>query len=472
MFRSIAINTIVSFGARIIGVVLGFFVLAITTRALGIQGFGLYSTALSWAYLFTFIADLGLYNLLTKEIGHLEGKEEKNITSLIISLRLISLAISLGVGIIVSLPFTTLLGVSTQAIVLASLMYGFLSLSQVLMGVFQKYLHMEWPALSEITGRSFMLLGLVALLYVNALPSDYHIFLLFPALAALLALLLNVRGARRFIRFTFAFDAKEWKHLFATTFPIGAAIILTAVYFKLDTLFIAFFRSQTEVGLYNAAYRILENLIFFPAAFVGILMPHLSRTALTDKKGFNTFFQYAFDILLIISLPLVCGIIFEAPRIIGLIAGEEFIAASGALVILAFATGIIFFSTLFSQALIALDLQKYLLWVYGFAALMNVTLNFFIVPLYGYIGAAVTTLWTEALVAFLMVRMVEQKTPLVVRFVRFFPTLGATLVMGVFLAFTQMELFMSIPLAIFIYGVALWMARGVRSQEIKELLTP
>lgn len=470
MFRKIAINTVISFGARVVGVILGFFVLGITTRALGKEGFGLYSTALSWAYIFSFIADLGLYNFLTKEIAQAPDYKEEYIVGNVFALRAVSLIGALGAGIIVALIVPWNLGVSIGAIAIASVMYAFLSLSQLLMAVFQKHLRMERPALAEIVGRLFVFLVLAVAIYGYHASLNYHIFLLLPALAAIMGFALNVWGMRRLAALAPRIDRTYWKHIVKATLPIGVSIMLTGVYFKLDTLFVAFFRGQVEVGLYTAAYRILENLIFFPAVFVGILMPPLSRFALADKKKFSDFFQGAFDILLIATFPLMIGVSLKAGGIIRLLEGADFAPAAHSLQILAFAIGMIFFSTLFSQALIALGLQKTLLKVYGIAAIANVIANFFIIPRFGYIGASVTTLWTEALVSMVMISILEKYLPLRLRFSRFLPVAFATLVMSAVLVVWQGNVVISIFVAMAVYALCLWAARGISVKEVREII--
>lgn len=472
MFRDVALNVTLSFGGRIIAAGLGLFSLALTTRLLGAEGFGLYSTALAWAYIFSFFADLGLYSLMVREVSRASGEEEKYVASHIFTLRLVSLFVFLGMGIVIALLSPWTFGLTTFAITLASLQYLFLSTSQVLMGIFQKYLRMGAPAIADIAGRIVVVSALLFLLYVNPMVVQYQTILFIGAIGAGVISFITILRARRLVLFRLALDISYWKELLTHTFPIALSIILTAFYFKLDTLFIAFFRSQGEVGLYNGAYRILENMIFFPAAFVGILMPQLSRFALENRARFISLFQGIFDILLIITFPLTLGLVFESKAIMDLIGGSEFIAASRALEALALGMFMIFFGSLFSQGLIALGEQKRLAWIYFGGAAFNIIANFFIVPLWGYVGAAVTTLFTEALVTVLMMRAIESTISFTIRFSRLIPCATAALAMAGVLYVTDLPLLLSAALAIGVYGSALWMSGGVTKEDLTLLIQP
>lgn len=470
MFRRIAIHTIISFGARIIGVVLGFFSLGLTTRLLGAQGFGLYSTALTWAYLVSFLADLGLYSLLVREVSRVKEHEEREVVSHIFTLRLVSLLLFLGIALITAWWYPDAFGVSLLALTLASVQYFFLSLSQVLMGVFQKHLKMEWVALAEIVGRSVSVLGLLYLFYYAPQAAHYEMILLVFNVGSGILLCINIASAQKFIPFTLAFSAPYWKSLLRQASPIALSIILTTLYFKLDTLFIGYFRNQHEVGLYNAAYRLLENLIAFPAMFVGVLMPQLSQSALTDKSTFIRMFQGAFEVIAIIAFPLMVGIWWESGDIIALIAGPEFAASSRVLVILGVAMGMIYLGSLFSNALIALNMQRSLAWIYFWGAAFNITANIVVVPIWGFIGAGVTTLLTEALVSILMARHLEATLLTRLRFGRFTSIIIASIALALFLQFTTLPIVWSILLGVAIYGLVLVATGGISRQDIRMII--
>jgi len=470
MFKKIALNTIISFATRILGVVIGIISFILTARLLGRQGLGLYSTALTWAYLISLAADLGLYNVLVRSVARSHGTKEEHIISNILTLRLVSLLFFLGTTIILSLFFPHLFLVSTLALTLASMQYFLLSVSQALMGIFQKYLRLDLAAVAEIAGRLVTLGGLAYLFYVRPDLHTYEIVLFAFVVGSSVLLAINIVSARRFVRLSLAVDISYWKELLRQMLPLTLSIIFTAIYFKSDTLFIAYFRNAQEVGLYKGAYQLLENLITFPAMFVGVLMPQFSQFAVVDREKFKQLFQGAFEALLMLTIPLVVAIAMKAESIMAFVGGGDFLASAGVLKILGLAIGLIYFGSLFSNALIALDLARYLTIVSLAGALFNVIANVLIIPRWGYIGAGVTTFLTEGLVTVLMIVYLERKLTMRLRFNRLAPILVATALMALFLLVAHVGIIVSVLGGMVVYVLALWAMGGLSLKELSLLM--
>lgn len=467
MLRKITINTIISFVSRIIGVILSFFSLGLVTRFLGPSKFGLYSTALTIMYIISFIADFGLYSLTVRELGRCSTKEEEeNIFSHIFTIRLVSfiLFFSIGLGIVFLLGLE--FEVSRSALLIAALFYALMGFNQLFMGVFQKHLALTRPSINENVGRIIIFGGLAYLFFLKPLQADYVAVLIIYTAGTAYFFLANILQARKMISFRLSIDWKYWRHLLRQALPMALAVIFTALYFKMDTLYIAHFRGQEEVGLYNAAYKLLETLIFFPSLLVGVLMPELSRLALVDKERFKNMFQGVFDIILLGVIPLIAVLYIEAGPIMMLIAGKGFEGSANALGILAFGTGIIFFGALFSNALLALNLQKRLAFIYGIGAAFNIIANLLIVPYWGYIGAAVTTLFTEAIVTIFMVLQLEGTLFMRLRFRRNVPLLFSSAILILFLLFSHLPFIISILGGMILYGICLFATGAVTKKEI------
>src|SRR3972149_7355124 len=99
LYQKIAYNVLISLGARVVGTALALFTIGLTTRYLGKEGFGEYSIALAFLYIFNSLADLGFYNILVREISK-PGTDEREIVSNVFTLRTLSLFLILGLGVI------------------------------------------------------------------------------------------------------------------------------------------------------------------------------------------------------------------------------------------------------------------------------------------------------------------------------------------------------------------------------------
>jgi len=447
MYKKIALNTIISVATRVVGTILALFSIGFITRHLGQGGFGEYSTILAYLYIFGVIADLGLYSLMLREISR-PGAEEKKIASNIFTIRIIALFFTLILAPIVAILFPY----SSQiklGIIIGTSLYFFLSSSQVLVGIFQKYLKMERVALAELSGRVIQLFLIILFVKFN-----YGLFsiILAASVGSFLNFVIIYLLAQKLIKVRFAFDWNYWCYILKESLPIAATIVLTLVYFKLDTIMLSLMKPIEHAGIYNVGYKVLENIIFFPAAFVGLTMPFLSRYANKENMGkFKEIFQKTFNFLVIALLPAISGLFFLSLPIVLLIGGQGFSESKIVLQILSFALG----------------LQKKAAWVYLAGAIANLGANFLVIPRYSFVGAAFTTILTEFIVTALMLFIIWRAIKYFPSFKIFPKVIFATLILSVFLYFfSGINMFLLVGFGVIIYLGALYLVKGVAKEEM------
>ncbi len=472
LVRKIAYNTIISTGARILAVALSLVSLGLITRYLGKEGFGSYSLVLAFLYVFNILADLGLYSLMTREISR-PGADEKKIASNIFTLRIAALLIFLGLAV-VSIWFFPYAHQVKLGVIIGSVSYLFLSASQVLMGIFQKYLRIDKAGLADIIGRLIQLVLVAVFIHFNL---GFFSILSALIISCIGNFVFNLIFARKYVALTLAFDFSFWKGLIKKAIPIAASIVLTLIYFKFDTIFLSLKfinRSSADpiidVGIYNVAYKILEGLIFFPLMFVGLIMPLLSRSAISNREEFKNIFQKTLDVLIIFVIPLVVGLAILSSPIVVLIGGAQFGDSAPVLRLLSIAIGLIFLGNLFGHSIIALDKQKIGAWIYFGGMIFNIVTNLIFIPKYSYFGAAATTVVTELLVTILMLYLIYKTIHYFPRF-NILKSFVAGLVMGGFLyLFKNWNLFLLILGGIVIYFAVLYSIKGIKKEELSLLV--
>lgn len=471
--KKIAYNTFISTGARIIGVALSLIGIGFITRYLGQEGFGSYSLILVFVSVFDVLADFGLYSLMTREISK-PGADEKKIASNIFTIRIFTLLIFLAIAIVSVWFFPYPLKIKTGVAVM-SLSCFFLSACQVLMGIFQKNLRTDKPSIAEILGRFFQLLLVVLVVHFDL---GFLFVLIASLFSSVVIFLLSFIFSRKYIIISFAFDFSYWKKIIKEAIPIAISVVLTLVYFKIDSIFLSlnfinrFSPSPlSDVGIYGIAYRVLEGLIFFPAMFVGLIMPLLSDSAISNKEQFKKILQKTLNVLIIFIVPLIVGVLILAMPIVKLIGGNNFIESAPVLRILSFAVGLIFLGSLFGNSIIALNKQKIGAWIYFGGMIFNIVTNLIFIPKYRYLGAAGTTVATEFLVTFLMIVLIYKTIHYFPSFRIVFKALIGGIVMGVFIWFFRgWNLFLLVGLGIAIYFGVLYFIKGIRKEEIALLI--
>jgi len=465
--RKIAYNVAISSASKILSTVLALVSIAFITRYLGKEGFGNYATVLAFLSFFAALADLGLYPISTREISK-EGAPEAKIMGNIFSLRIISALAILAIAPIVVLLFPYPAEVKSGIIIVA-LSFSFSSGYQVLNGIFQKNLAMDKVAIAELAGK-ILQVGFIIFAVKERLGFNWIIAsLLFNMVLSFAIVFL---WSRKYLRFHMEFDFKYWRHFLKESLPLGLAAIITFAYFKMDTVILSLLRSSADVGIYNAAYKVLENITFFPAMIVGLMFPLFSKHIFTEREVFLAMANKTFKVFVVIALPLVIGALFLSEGIIQVIGGGGFSEAAAVLRILVFAIALIFFGNFFNSILIAANLQKKLLCIMGAAAVINIGLNLIFIPRFSYFGAAYVSVITEFIVAALGFYVSAKTVNYFPKAEKFLMILMSGAVMALFLfIFQQKNFFFLLMASPIIYFFFLWLFRAVKTEEIASLIS-
>src|SRR5262249_30076398 len=70
-------------------------------------------------------------------------------------------------------------------------------------------------------------------------------------------------------------DSTSPRDALDSVIPIGAGIVLSALYFRIDVFLVQAWQGTTAVALYNAVFRLVEAMRLFPAAVLAVALPVL-----------------------------------------------------------------------------------------------------------------------------------------------------------------------------------------------------
>jgi O-antigen/teichoic acid export membrane protein len=464
--QKIAFNVIIASISKILNTGLALLGLMLITRYLGPDKFGLYITALAFSGLFNSLGDWGIYQTATREISRPKANEKiiiGNVMALRITLSVV-LAFLLPV-IIYFLPYTTELKIALFLILLSYIFYSFY---QVLIGLFQKRLIMYKITLVELLGKLIQV-GIVLL--TIKLDLGFKFVVLGITGSMFINFILVYILSRKFIHFKLNFNTQAWKKFLKESWPIGLSVIVTFIYFRADSILLKTLRGNVDVGIYGAAYKVLENITFFPGMIIGLIMPMLSYYVFKDRRKFKTIVNENFKLFTILIIPLIIIVMFFAEDIIGIVAGEAFVASATVLRIVIFALAFIFFGMLFGNILLVAKLQKQQLVALSICAFFNVGANLIFIPKYSYLSTAYVSVVTEFLVVALSAYIVYKNLHFLPKMKNFgfvvLAGLAMVLYIFVFSSFPFFFLLLTSPL---IYFVLLIFLKVVTKKEIQMLI--
>ncbi|MDQ6879024.1 MAG: flippase [Candidatus Dormibacteraeota bacterium] len=195
-------------------------------------------------------------------------------------------------------------------------------------------------------------------------------------------------------RFRWRFEPELLRQWFWMGLPFAVTFVLTTLYWKLDVPLLKLFRSSAEVGWYSLAYKPFEALLFVPITMLGVVLPVLAVYQRATPDRLRVAVVMFFKALLMLGWPLSVGLAVLAHPLAGLWSGF-FKESIPALQILALAFVFAFVNNAFIGALTVLDRQATYAKAAGASLVVNLVLNLILIPPFGYIAAAWTTVATE-----------------------------------------------------------------------------
>ncbi len=470
--KKIALNTILHTLGKFSASFIGIFVVAILTRYLGVAGYGSYTTIFAYLFFFAILSDLGLYVVTVNELQFSPYGEEKFFNN-VFTLRFFTALILMvfASALVWLFPYSLVIKLG---VMVASFSIFLNLLDQMLVAFFQNKINMKRVAVAEFIGKIILLVTTILIVYFKG-----GLLLLITAiiLGFLVNFLINLNFLKKFIKLKFEFDKEVWQSIFKKSWPIAITSIFSLIYFKADTLFLSVLpvnpayalSNEAAVGIYGAPYKILESLIAFPAIFMGLVSPLLSKFWQNkDKASFNITWQKAFDALSIIIWPLIIGVLVLAEPLITLVAGSQFSISAGVFKILIWATAIIFITHLTTYSIIAMGKQKKMIKYYLSAATLAVFLYVILIPKYSYFAAAWVTVGVELLMLVSTIYVLKKYSKIKINLKIFGKAMLAAVIMGFVLNYLyHLNVILLILLGALIYLIMLYALGGINKAMLK-----
>lgn len=404
--KKFAYNSLIQLIGKAVSVLFGLLGVALITRYLGVSGFGRYIALNNFLGIFAVLADLGL-TMVTAQMINERPAEQSKILNNLLGFRLLSAGLIIVFGLLAAnfVPYYRDLWLILGILAVS---YFLIAINQVFVGFLQSELKSDYLMIAEVAGRVVWLAGLImtrqlnwGLLGVVAVTAG----------ASLIQVFLAWFLSRARVKIKPTYNRQLWLEIIGRSWPLAVTIILNLLYLRADILFLNWFKGETVVGLYGAAYKVIDVLTSLPFLVIGLLLPLLTRTwAAGQRRNFDFLISTSLSGLLIAVCPLMIGGQLLAGPIIRLVAGPEFTLAGPILALLLVAVAGIFASCLFNHILIAINRQKVMIRPYLIAAITAVPAYILLIKWFSYWGAALVTVYSELLIAFLAAHQSKKLT--------------------------------------------------------------
>lgn len=463
---NIARNTSYYTLALVVQKVISFSYFVIIARALGPDDLGKYYFAISFTTIFAIIIDLGLSNVLTREVAKKQDEAKvylSNILGLKIPLAFLALTVVITLSYIFgySSILRSLILVSAISMVLDSFTLTFFAVMRGHHNLrFESISAMIFQLIVLGSGMFAMWLGwgLMWLIGALALASAYNF-----------TYSLIVVKTKTDVSLRPTYDKAFIKTLIAITAPFAIFAILQRLYTYLDAVLLQKMAGDRAVGIYQVSFKIINALQFLPMAFSASLYPAFSTYWHKNREQLAVTFERAMNYLLIIAAPITIGVLATSDKII-LLFNSQYAEAVAPLQVSMLALSFIFLNFAIGALLNACDRQKYNTMVMGMAAALSIAINLYLIPRYGALGATITVLITNALmfiVGMFIVPTIVKYNYRKVALTSIKIVMAAILMGGIsYFAKAYMNIFLVVAISGLAYFYFLYISRVFRKEDI------
>ena len=392
-------NTSWLFGEKILRMIVGLFVGIWVARYLGPEQYGLFSYAQSFVGLFSAIATLGLDGIVVRELVKDESRRDKLIGTAF-WLKMMG-AFSVLALLAFSVNFTSNDG-DTNILV-------FIIASAT---IFQSFNVVDMYFQSKVLSRYVVYANMIALL----LSSIVKIVLIVneaPLIAFAWVILFDsfilACGYLYFYIYSrhlnptaiWKFNKQIALSLLKDSWPLILSGIVISIYMKVDQVMIKEMLDHEAVGQYAAAVRLSEAWYFIPVVIASSLFPAIINAKKQSEELYYTRLQKLYDLMVWMAITIALPMTFLSDWIVHLLYGEQYNQAGNVLMIHIWAGIFVFLGVASGKWLVSENLQIFSTINTTIGAIVNIGLNYILIPRIGVEGAAWATFISYFIAAYL-----------------------------------------------------------------------
>lgn len=377
-------------GCKIVKAILTFLVTMITARIMGPSKYGLISYAASLVIFFTPIMKLGFDSTLVYELVN-NPKDEGKILGSSIVLNLISsmfciLSIFVFVFFFNSGEKDTLIVCSLYSILLIFQAF------EMIQYWFQAKLLSKFSAISMLI--SYIIISIIQVLLLVFIKNLYlfafSYTIDFLIISILLCFFYKKNGGQKL-----SFSKLIAKKMFSKSKYYIISNLMVTIFAQTDKIMIKKMIDNSAVGYYSAATTCAVMISFVFAALLDSYRPVIFENKKKSDQKFHESLIELYSIVIYCSLAVCVLMTVFSPLIVNIMYGSSYAPTILALRIVVWYTTFSYLGSVRNIWIISENKQNFLWIINMLGVIMNILLNYFLIPIYGINGAAIASVITQ-----------------------------------------------------------------------------
>lgn len=365
-------------------------------RLLGDHEWGLLATASGIVGVASVFFELGLTQYAQREIAKDPARAEDlfwNMVALRAILGVMGAIVLFGIALAARYDI-----VIAKGVLLLASTFVFAALVFPLQAFLNGHERLDLTTVVQVAGQ--LLSAIVGFVFISLSPSFLSLLavgLVVMPIQIVLALWLIHRAHFRLP--TRRLSPGVWQAMVVASLPFGLTSLALSYNFGADTVILGFFRSPSEVGWYNAAYRMVFTATGLLAGFLVAVTPSFTREYAHTPANVERWVRGSVRAIALVTVPAAAGLSVLAVPIVRLLYGEAFSESAKALAIIVWDIPLLSFIALCGNVTTATNLERPAMRIYLTSTVANILFNVLLIPYYGMMAAAVITVLTDALSA-------------------------------------------------------------------------
>lgn len=472
VLKNLMYNFLSTFATRFVGLI----ITVILARLLDPEAFGTYMLSLSIAYLLLALSDFGINSALIRFVSYLVGINDdvgaRSYFRYLFKLKLLTTVISsssiiLFSGIVAAHVFHKPELSTSLAIVGLFLFFmsflDFFNSSFVSINKFEFYL---------MKNSIFELSRIIAIPFFIFLIQGVYGALIGTVVSAIITLFIIIYSIFHYFSHLYIGPTTvvKFKDLSRYLSYLTLGSISGVVFVYVDSIMLGILLPVEYVGFYRAAYNVVFAIIGM-VSIVNVLLPLFTQLEGRElENAFEKLFRYSS----VLGVPSAFGLVLLGEPIIKMVYGVEYLHALAPLYILSLlviSAPLDFFGTLFN----AKGKPEYFAKLVIISFTLNVILNYYLINIYGIVGAAVATVASSIFKTIALGLLSKRIFDIFPKFDVVYRSLLSSMVMALFLYITPMptgilSMVGTIMAAAVIYFIMIFLIKGLREEDVIYML--
>ncbi len=367
---------------------LSLFITFYVGRYLGPQNLGILSYSESFVGIFSVFVSLGLESIVVKKLVQ-DKKNEGLYLGTSFWIKIIAAAIIIAIiGIIVFLSDNSLLTKFTILILASSLIFDSF---QVIVYYFESIVKSKYTVIARNISLIIIILTKLLLIYFKASVLWFASMILLNNIITAICLIYYYSKISGKLS-QWKFKTKTMISYFKESWPLLLSGIVATIYMKIDQIMIKEMLTEKAVGFYAAALYISQLWYIVIMAIATSLFPLIIEAKEKGKEFSDKVMSYIFSFMFWSAFLVALLLMIFAKKIIILTYGDGYLASAAVLAIHTWVGVLIALGVMRNKWVITENLQHLEFICLLFGAIVNVILNYLLIPKFGIIGAASTSL--------------------------------------------------------------------------------